>query len=107
MADQIFYGSLKPQYFVLIDSTGARVASHTWVSGDANLHIDGGSAVAVHTEITHVANGLYKWTPSVTARTQGQTLVLLLTDSGGSSFVDNTLIYQTGGHASAYFDAGA
>ena len=108
---QAWYGSLKPQYFILVDSAGARVVNHAFVATDIYL-IDTGQGggdddlVAGTSEIAHVSKGVYKWTPTAAAQTQVETIVVTMTDSAGSAFIDNAMIIQTGGHASAYFDAG-
>lgn len=106
---EAFYGSVKKQYFVLVDSSGAVVNSHTFVSGDAYLIDTGqtGGDVAIHADIAFVSKGVYSWTPSAAAQMQVETAVVRITDSTAAGlFIDQTLIIQTGGHGSAYFDAG-
>jgi len=103
MSDLHLYGSIDPIYFVLVDSNGARVASHTFVATDVYLIVDGGADIDVSTECSHVSKGLYKWTPSIASRTQREVINLLITDSGGSTFIDNAVILYTGGDASARF----
>ena len=103
---QTWYGSLKPQYFILVDSAGARFVNHTFIATDVYLIVDGGTDIDISTECAHVSKGLYKWTPSLVSRTQREDVNILITDSAASTFVDNAMLIQTGGHASAYFDAG-
>ncbi len=104
-AQEIFYAKVQPQDFVLVDSSGDRVVNHTWASGDANLHIDGAAAVNVYTAITHIADGLYTWTPADTSNTTGKRITLLLKDTVGGAFIQNALKFVTGGHRDAYFNA--
>lgn len=101
--DLYTYGTQDPIYFVLVNSAGDRVAGHTFVAGDVFLVIDGQADEDVYDECTHVSKGLYKWTPQLSTHTQHEVLSLLITDSAGSTFVDNALILATGGHGSARF----
>lgn len=105
---QCWYGSLKPHYFVLVDSSGNRVTGHTFVTADIYLMDtgQGGGNASIASEITALGLGVYKWTPTSAAQTQVETVVIAITDSAGSSFIDNTLTLHTGGNASSYFDAG-
>ena len=106
---EIFYGSFKPQVFFLVDSTGARVVGHMFVVGDAYTQpLDGGTEVAIHEEIVAIGSrGAYKWTPTVLTTMQDETITVLIQDSTDTGiFVDNGFTIHTGGHASAYFDAG-
>jgi hypothetical protein len=98
------YGTTDPIYFVLVDSAGARVASHTFVATDVYLIVDGGADIDIYAECSHVSKGLYKWDPLNASRTQREVISVLITDSSlGSTFIDNSLIIATGGHASARF----
>lgn len=104
-AQEIFYGKLQPQDFILVDSTGARVPDHIWVPGDANLHIDGAAAIDVYASMVHISNGLYTYTPASIVHTTGKRITLLLKDTNTSSFLDDALKFVTGGHVDAYFNA--
>ena len=98
------YGELKPIYFILVDSNGARVAGHTFVATDVYLILDNAAGIDVSANCVHQEKGLYKWTPSTTAHTSGEIISLLITDSAGTTFIDNAKILATGGHISARFN---
>lgn len=108
---QMWWGSLKPRGFLLVDSAGKRVVNHTFVAGDVFL-IDTGQAgtpgdVDIGSECSHVSKGLYIWTPTSIAQTQVMMVAVLITDSTDTDiFIDNAIIEDVGGHKDAYFDAG-
>ena len=100
------YGQIDPFYFKLtLNSVGVNV---TLATDDIQLIIDGGTAIDVTSECTAIDGtnlpGLYKWTPSLASRTEGEVLVLYIRDdSAGGDFDENCLIIATGGNASARF----
>lgn len=105
MPEPYRYGTTKPVYFKIILSN-AGVAGLTFQAADIQLSIDDATPINIGGECTEAALGLgvYKWTPSIASRTQGEQLVINIKDNSGSAFDENMIILQTGGHASAYFD---
>lgn len=101
--DLYVYGSTEPIYFALVDSSGNKVTGHTFVTTDVYLVVDGGADIDVSLDCSEIGKGIYKWTPSSGTHTQRKVICLAITDSGGSTFIDNTVIMSTGGDASAFF----
>jgi len=99
------YGSINPIYFKLTLS-GVAVTGVVFDAADVKLSQDGAAAINIGTECTETtfAGGWYKWTPSVTSRTQCKTGILNIKDNIGTLWDENGLIFITGGHASAQYN---
>lgn len=102
------YGDVKPVVFRLIDSSGNKLASHTFVLNDLYWSGWNGSSwstfAADGTNVSEIGRGFYMWTPSATSKTQYEIVVLDIEDSTGATYIDNAIIVQTGGDTAAYQD---
>ena len=102
------YGDTKPITFQLVDSSGSWVTGHTFAAADV-LHYgwNGATWSTVANEganCAEVGNGAYTWTPSVSSKTQYEIVLIQITDSTGSTFVDNSVHLYTVGNDDAYHD---
>lgn len=102
------FGDVKPYCFQLINSSGDWVTGHTFAAADVVHRAWDGtvwtSAVNEGLSCTELSNGTYYWTPSASAKTQYEIIVLSITDSTGATFLDNSIHLYTGGHIDAYLD---
>lgn len=105
-----WYAGVKPLYFKFTkDGVGV---GPTLQLGDVTLSKDGATAVYIPlSELTVVDAtnqlGVYKWTPAAGgAQTTCETLIINIKELSGTVFDENCIILQTGGNASAYWDAG-
>ena len=102
------FGDVKPYCFQLVDSNGDWVTSHSFAAADVKHRAWNGSAwtswANEGAECLELGNGTYYWTPTASSKTQYEIIVLAITDSTGSTFLDNSIHLYTGGHDDAYFD---
>jgi hypothetical protein len=104
MAGEYVYGSQDPVYFKLT-LNGVGVAAKTLLDADVTLQKDGvsGGNIGLDCLETAAGNGWYAWTPDPATDTQCKTIIINIKDSAGSTFDENAVTLNTGGHASAFF----
>lgn len=92
-----------------VTKDGAGVASLTFSTGDIYVSVDNGAWVDISSEVTELVGsgsgkGWYKWTPSVTTnRTDGEYIVINISEAVGTNFDENGIVCYTGGNASARY----